>query len=381
MSQCKLTGLAILGNGQVIEGKSLLFVANFFVASGESIVAALCYFNLDDQQFPAMGKYELHADVVKMPERVAINEDIILEDTEYNLLGDIVWLHAVDIEDPKQCPYIDVIGKAENVVKQDAEFDINPEQYSRLLGGCGTLPIHAIIPNSPKYKAKKDGSSTKPIPKQNLAVAASGFITWVISKADNPDECPNQFCLSVDSVTFLGHSSTSRALPESTTQVCTERGKCKNLFDFDANKASDAIEIYADNPHSEKHEKLSNGSGIPTSGENAENTVTTSAAIPSPVPMAWVSASTPIQRHASLQPGHLWPPVHFGHFIGAFFFGTGVGFLVSFSTQLLARALSVIQTLEDVGEDVWGLATAEVPDGMAKPELEIGRGDCVGMRG
>ncbi|KAF5373191.1 hypothetical protein D9757_010539 [Collybiopsis confluens] len=51
-------------------------------------------------------------------------------------------------------------------------------------------------------------------------------------------------------------------------QVHTKQGKHKNLFDFDANKTSDTIEIHADNPHGEQREKLSDGSSIPTSGKS-----------------------------------------------------------------------------------------------------------------
>ncbi|KAF5389989.1 hypothetical protein D9757_003830 [Collybiopsis confluens] len=58
------------------------------------------------------------------------------------------------------------------------------------------------------------------------------------------------------------------ALPKSTTQVHTKQGKHKNLFDFDANKTSDTIEIHADNPHGEQREKLSDSSSIPTSGKS-----------------------------------------------------------------------------------------------------------------
>ncbi|KAF5364541.1 hypothetical protein D9757_011317 [Collybiopsis confluens] len=50
--------------------------------------------------------------------------------------------------------------------------------------------------------------------------------------------------------------------------VHTKQGKHKNLFDFDANKTSDTIEIHADNPHGDQREKLSDSSSIPTSGKS-----------------------------------------------------------------------------------------------------------------
>ncbi|KIK61920.1 hypothetical protein GYMLUDRAFT_243082 [Collybiopsis luxurians FD-317 M1] len=123
-------------------------------------------------------------------------------------------LHPIEVDDLKQRPYIDVIAKAENVVNKNAEFDLKPEQYTRLLGKCGTLSLHAIIPDSPKYKLKENGQSTKPVPKQDSSIAASGFITRVIPREDDPDEQPDQFCVSVDAVTFLGRTSSSIALPE-----------------------------------------------------------------------------------------------------------------------------------------------------------------------
>jgi hypothetical protein len=59
--------------------------------------------------------------------------------------------------------YINIIGKAENVVKRGAEFDLKLEQYLTLLGGSGTFPVNAIIPNSPRYKVKDNKKSTKPV--------------------------------------------------------------------------------------------------------------------------------------------------------------------------------------------------------------------------
>ncbi|THU78629.1 hypothetical protein K435DRAFT_811392 [Dendrothele bispora CBS 962.96] len=214
MSMTKVISLTVLANGRVIDGKSLLFDTNLYVSDGEQIVAALQYFNQDNRKFPLVGKYEVVATIAKMPPKIEINDSIVLEDTEYDAIGDIIMLHSVEIDDPKQRPLIEIIGKAENVLKKDAEFDVNAEQYIRLLGGKGILPVHALIPDSAKYKTKRDGSSSKPVPNQNSSLELSGFITRVIPREGDPEERVDRFCVAVEGVTFLGRSSGSNVLPE-----------------------------------------------------------------------------------------------------------------------------------------------------------------------
>ncbi|THU78705.1 hypothetical protein K435DRAFT_871979 [Dendrothele bispora CBS 962.96] len=260
MSMTKVISLTVLANGRVIDGKSLLFDANLYVSDGEQIVAALQYFNQDNRKFPLVGKYEVVATIAKMPPKIEINDSIVLEDTEYDAIGDIIMLHSVEIDDPKQRPLIEIIGKAENVLKKDAEFDVNAEQYIRLLGGKGILPVHALIPDSAKYKTKRDGSSSKPVPNQNSSLELSGFITRVIPREGDPEERVDRFCVAVEGVTFLGRSSGSNVLPEGSTQVRTQTGKRKKVFNFDTNQPSEIIQSCDDESSKESPNKRQKGS-------------------------------------------------------------------------------------------------------------------------
>ncbi|KAJ3770946.1 hypothetical protein FB446DRAFT_773405 [Lentinula raphanica] len=239
MSSAQLTGLAALGNGRIIEGKALLFDANFYISDGETVVASLRYFNKNDMEFEDKAMYEVRASVARMPDGgVTVGTDEteeLLEDIEYDLIGDITWLHKVTVQNPRQRPYLDIISTAKNVLTKDATFDLEPQQFIQLLSKQqieSVLPIRAIIPDSPRYKFI-EGKSTKPIPKQNSNIAASGFLTRVLPKENDPNERPSKFIMAVDSVTFLGRTS-KNPLPETRTQVRSQKGKRKKLIDFDA---------------------------------------------------------------------------------------------------------------------------------------------------
>ncbi|KAF9060389.1 hypothetical protein BDP27DRAFT_1370594 [Rhodocollybia butyracea] len=236
MSSAQLTGLSLLGNGQIIEGKSLLFDANFYISEGETLFGAFRYFNNEDRQFRDKGLFEIRALVAKMPEGgIKVGEEQ-LEDSEYDLIGDVTWLHEVASPNPKQRPYIDVIGIAQNVITKEATFDMNPQQYTYVLSdrrNDSILPLRAIIPDSPRYKVDKRGKSNKPVPKQSSPLAASGYLTRVIPKEGDKEQHPERFCMSVESVTFLGQSTAPDPLPDSSTQVRVRKGKRKQVANFD----------------------------------------------------------------------------------------------------------------------------------------------------
>ncbi|KAF5372642.1 hypothetical protein D9758_005289 [Tetrapyrgos nigripes] len=236
MSISKLTGLAVLANEHVIKGKTLLFDANFYVSSGETIVTALQYFNGDDHKFDPVAKYELRAHVACMPERIQMSDEIFLEDTEYDLVGDIIWLHCVNVNDPKQRPYLDVISVAQNVVWGDAEFDLTAEEYINPIGKA-SLPVCAVIPDLPK----KDSSSSKPIPNKNSSIEVSGSLTCVIPHENDLEEHAEQFFIAVDSAAFLQRSSGSKSSNKSPMQIQTQKGKQKKVFDFNTNQVAGAI--------------------------------------------------------------------------------------------------------------------------------------------
>ncbi|KAJ3759743.1 hypothetical protein F5878DRAFT_620126 [Lentinula raphanica] len=278
MSSAQLTGLGAVGNGRILEGKTLLFDVEYYVADGESVVAALRFFNRNNMEFQQRGLYEIRASVAKMPiGGINVGKDGSrehLEDTEYDLIGDITWLHQVTCSDPRQRPYLDIVGIATNVLKADAEFDIDPKQYTSFLSAKAErdksiLPIHAIIPDSPRYKIV-DGKSTKPIPTPNSAVATSGFLTRVLPREDDSEARPDRFYMAVESVTFIGHAS-HNPLPDTKTRVREQKGKRKHLIDFNSpesmftegsstKKAKTGIEF--SNAH--RHETRSN-----TSNRNA----------------------------------------------------------------------------------------------------------------
>ncbi|KAJ3759067.1 hypothetical protein EV360DRAFT_82450 [Lentinula raphanica] len=98
MSSAQLTGLAALGNGRIIEGKALLFDANFYISDGETVVASLRYFNKNDMEFEDKAMYEVRASVARMPDGgVTVGTDEteeLLEDIEYDLIGDITWVRS-----------------------------------------------------------------------------------------------------------------------------------------------------------------------------------------------------------------------------------------------------------------------------------------------
>jgi hypothetical protein len=63
MSFSHITGLTVLANARPIDGKSILFDANLYLSTGETVVAALRYFNGRDLSFDDVRLYEIRASV------------------------------------------------------------------------------------------------------------------------------------------------------------------------------------------------------------------------------------------------------------------------------------------------------------------------------
>ncbi|THU93229.1 hypothetical protein K435DRAFT_861687 [Dendrothele bispora CBS 962.96] len=240
MSFSHVTGPTVLANGRPIDGKkSLLFDANLYLSTqGEAAVAALRYFNEENRSFDAPAVYEIRASVSKMPEKgIQLSNGEKLEDTEYDVIGDITWLHPVNAEDAKQRPYVDAIGTAENINREDSTFDVTAPQWTQLLRRQEPLPIRAVIPDRARYKVQGD-KMKKPIPNPNATVHISGFMTRVLPREGDVEERADRFYVAVDDVTFLGRGSSNNQLPEAATQVRTQKGKRKCVWNYDANKPS-----------------------------------------------------------------------------------------------------------------------------------------------
>ncbi|KIK55404.1 hypothetical protein GYMLUDRAFT_248656 [Collybiopsis luxurians FD-317 M1] len=141
MSMTKFPTVAVLANlWPVFKHKTILFDANFYVSSTEIIVAALHFYNVDDLTVNDITKVILHANISKMPPQIA-TENESLYGTEYNLIGDIVWLmilqmyHLPKQANMKQQPFIDIIGTVHNVLKDYAEFNITSSTKWTVLAG------------------------------------------------------------------------------------------------------------------------------------------------------------------------------------------------------------------------------------------------------
>ncbi|KAF8256427.1 hypothetical protein EI94DRAFT_1711516 [Lactarius quietus] len=104
---------------------------------------------------------------------------------DYDFIGDIVWVYA----------YIHATSTASARDSNSATFNLDAFQYTYAFRSQQIFPIHALILDSPHYKAKK------PIPANNSYVGIGGRLTRISLTTGESGNC---FYVNVDNVTFLG---------------------------------------------------------------------------------------------------------------------------------------------------------------------------------
>ncbi|KAF8274205.1 hypothetical protein EI94DRAFT_1696141 [Lactarius quietus] len=222
VGSASIIGIACLQNArQDSDGdqtKVLIFDAQFYVAPGATVVGALHYFNTNNLIFEDIGKYFVYANITKYSSSATVRATE-LEPKDYDFIVDIVWIVPADIED--------TWGQQQQSTRQ-MRLSMLILINTLMPSGHNSqqlFPIHALIPDSPRYKSKK------PIPANNSYVGIASRLTRICPTSEDSE---NRFYIDVDNITFLGRPPTipirsSDTAPLPATLTC----KC-GLYDFDS---------------------------------------------------------------------------------------------------------------------------------------------------
>ncbi|KAF8267121.1 hypothetical protein EI94DRAFT_1830264 [Lactarius quietus] len=228
VGSASIIGIACLENArQDSDGdqtKALIFDTQFYVAPGATVVGALRYFNANNLIFEDIGKYFVYANITKYSSSATVRATE-LEPEDYDFVGDIVWLVPADIEDARVPAYIHATGTATTVDTTNATFHVDSYQYTYAFRSQQLFPIHALIPDSPRYKSKK------PIPANNSYVGIAGRLTRICPTSQDSE---NRFHIDVDNVTFLGRPPTIPVRSSDTAPLPATPTRKRGLYDFDS---------------------------------------------------------------------------------------------------------------------------------------------------
>lgn len=110
----------------------------------------------------------------------------------------LAWVHGsgtVNKSDDKNC------------------FDLDPAQYTSALKElkgtsptASTLPLHCVIPDSPRYKNKK------PIPRVSTMVSFEGYLCSRVTNSETGKT--ERFRIDIDHVNFMGRPTVPQPTPE-----------------------------------------------------------------------------------------------------------------------------------------------------------------------
>ncbi|KAK7460953.1 hypothetical protein VKT23_008881 [Stygiomarasmius scandens] len=238
-----ISGIAALENPRILDGKTILFDAHFFIYDTPQNcdfagVSLLRYFNGNDRYFGDVEKYFVHAEVALMDEKC--NMAFLTEGTsreDYFMVGDILQLIPADRdseykEDTKYPPFLTVGGivdKVDDKWKQSPRsfhIDLNPNIYIQLLQPpkskpqpnepdarqtpstpgskkervYGHMPVHCFIPESPRWPAAP-------------SVRIGNFVTvagYLQSVRRNDSKAVTGFNLELERVTYMGQPSANQ---------------------------------------------------------------------------------------------------------------------------------------------------------------------------
>jgi hypothetical protein len=203
-----LTGLAILENPCTLLNQPMTvhFDAQFYLAPECTAIASLRYFNsarIDFEskadEFPA--QYVVCASIAQTQPGMGAAMDVpdALDERDYNLVGDIVWMFPVQSLDPAQRAWINVTGLATNINNKDSTFDVEPNQYTSTLSKAGLKSQFSARLHFPEDDARY--KNRKPMPSPRSYVAIQGFLSRVEQSGTGFSQ---RFHVDLDHVTFLG---------------------------------------------------------------------------------------------------------------------------------------------------------------------------------
>ncbi|KAG1729855.1 uncharacterized protein EDB91DRAFT_1085633 [Suillus paluster] len=218
-SSATIVAVAVLENGRFCEGqgRALNFDAQIYLGDDcPPLLAALKYFNADNQAFDPVGFYIVIARVAKMEPSANINLDDRNRESYFDLVGDVVRLIPIakDGVSPLYTPYIEICGTIEHVDDLANTFSIDVHQYVSSLrtnstGASSTsqwpfksiLPVECGFPNTARWTK----SGKKLTPQLHHYISVTGFITGrKVKTVEGSEPETDRFTVEVDSIVFLG---------------------------------------------------------------------------------------------------------------------------------------------------------------------------------
>ncbi|KAG1745348.1 uncharacterized protein EDB91DRAFT_1080282 [Suillus paluster] len=189
-SSATIVAVAVLENGRFCEGqgRALIFDAQIYLGNYcPPLLAALKYFNADNQAFDPVGFYIVIARLIPI---------------------------AKDGVSPLYTPYIEICGTVEHVNDLTNTFSIDAHQYVSSLrtnstgaSSTGQRPVKSILlvecgfPNTAQWT--KSGKKLTPQP--HCYISVTGFITGrKVKTVEGSEPETDRFTVEVDSIVFLG---------------------------------------------------------------------------------------------------------------------------------------------------------------------------------
>ncbi|KAH9846242.1 hypothetical protein C2E23DRAFT_853847 [Lenzites betulinus] len=187
--------------------RSITYDVTYWMGEGlMPLTACLRYFNKDDTEVPDHGVFTLMAMIAHPTEDAELCANASY--TDYDLIGDIVWMIHTPDADARKCPLMTVNGPAHDISRKDdgpASFKIRATQFVQQLrdSNPGHLSVIVQIPDAGRFKNAK-----KPLPpNEGSNASVVGQLTSVERAA--PTMVAVNFCLSIENVTYFPRSHSS----------------------------------------------------------------------------------------------------------------------------------------------------------------------------
>ncbi|EIW59196.1 uncharacterized protein TRAVEDRAFT_64370 [Trametes versicolor FP-101664 SS1] len=217
-------GIAVLENPRLADPakpRSITYDASFWMGDGlMPLTACFRYFNKENAEVPDHGAFVLMAMVAQPTEDAELCTNA--RHTDYDLIGDIVWMTYAPDADARKCPVMMVNGPAREISGRDdnpASFKITANQFVQQLKDANPGHISAVveIPDNGRFKAGK-----KPLPpNEGSNAAVVGQLTAVERAA--PAMVAESFHLSMENVAYFPRSHSSLPVHQPSTPENSKR--------------------------------------------------------------------------------------------------------------------------------------------------------------
>ncbi|OSC96139.1 hypothetical protein PYCCODRAFT_1482032 [Trametes coccinea BRFM310] len=221
-----IVGTAVLENARLSDSakpRTITFDASFWTGEATMpLTACFRYFNRDNIEIPEQGTFALLA-MVAQPTKDADLSSTAAH-TDYDLIGDIIWMVHVPGANAHQYPVMIVNGPVRETEREAATFKVSAMQFVQQLrdSNPGVTNIHVTIPDTGRFKNGK-----KPLP------PSDGFNAAVVGTLAAIDRDPEtmagqMFRLTLENVTYLPRLNSS--LPVHTPATPQKGSKRKMVF-------------------------------------------------------------------------------------------------------------------------------------------------------